>query len=787
MDEKALRVLELGKIKEKIKYYAQTAAAKELIDNLKPYENIYDMRERLQETKEALDIYIKKGAAPFEGVYDVRDGLSRAEKGASLGCSEIYRIANILSATRRLKEYVIHKDEEEPYEALENICEGIVPFKKLEDEILSAIIAEDEISDRASETLYSVRKELKNKNSSVKDKVNELIRKYSKYLQDNLYTVRGDRYVIPVKSEHRGSVPGLVHDQSSTGATLFIEPMNLVELNNDIRELMLKEKAEIERILSNFSKKIASNIKVIKNNADILWEMDFIFCKAKYAYHINATCPIVSEDGSFYIIKGRHPLIEESKVVPITVSLGKEYTSLVITGPNTGGKTVTLKTIGLIHLMAMSGILIPAGENSVVSFYEKIFADIGDEQSIEQSLSTFSSHMKNIVNIMDKADKNTLVLFDELGAGTDPVEGAALAVAILENLRSRSTRIIATTHYSELKGYALKTQHVENASVEFDVETLRPTYKLLVGIPGKSNAFEISRRLGLEDYIIEEARKNISSNALVFEDLIMNLQEKSIEAEKNAHETSVLKAETEKIKLKYQEKLYNLEKHRENIMQNAQREAKSVLRDAKEEADLVMKNVRELEKMGYDGDIRNKLENERKRLKDKLEGISSKDNSTKTDEGEHIKNVKVGEEVMLSSLNQKVTILTLPDNKGDLQVQAGIMKVSVNIKDLRASGKVKTNTKVPNSKRELKLNLRSVPMSIDLRGLDAEDAIYNVDKYLDDAYMAGLTEVTIIHGKGTGVLRKAVNDLLKSHPHAKSYRLGAFNEGGSGATVVELK
>ncbi|WP_163194436.1 endonuclease MutS2 [Clostridium thermarum] len=787
MDERSLRVLEFSKIKEKIKTYTQTAAAKELIEELVPYSNVYEIRERLQETKEAVELLMKKGSPPFEGIHDVRDGISRAEKAASLGSADLYRIGGLLRVARRFKDYVAHKEDEETFLVLEDICEGLVPIKRLEDEIFNVILDENEISDRASETLFNIRRELKNKNGSIRDKVNELVKKNSKFLQENLYTIRGDRYVIPVKAEHKGAVPGIVHDQSSSGATLFIEPMSLVQLNNEIRELMLREKAEVERILAQLSKKVHDNIAIIKNNSKIIWELDFIFAKAKYGSEIRGTCPIISEDGSFYIIEARHPLINPEVVVPSTIYLGGEYTSLIITGPNTGGKTVTLKTVGILHIMGMSGLLIPAKDNSVISYYDSIYADIGDEQSIEQSLSTFSSHMKNIVYIMDKATEKSLVLFDELGAGTDPVEGAALAVAILENLRARKTKILATTHYSELKGYALNTPHVENASVEFDVETLKPTYRLLIGIPGKSNAFEISRRLGLKEEVIEVAKENVSSNTLLFEDLIMNLQKKSIEAENNARETAMLKAEVTKLKEKYEQKLYNIQKNKDNIVQNAQREAKLIIKAAKEEADEIAKNIRELERMGYDNDVRNKIEEQRRRLKERMENLESNTAEKEAEKGKKLKAVVPGQEVLLASLNQKVIVQTMPDSKGDLQVQAGIMKIMVNISDLRAVEEGKASSKQKISKREVNLNLRRVATSIDLRGLDAEEAIYNVDKYLDDAYMAGLNEVTIIHGKGTGVLRKAIGDLLKRHSHVKSYRLGEYSEGGSGATVVVLK
>ncbi|MDP4178518.1 MAG: endonuclease MutS2 [Bacillota bacterium] len=786
MNEKALRVLEYNKVKEKIKSYSNTAAAKDIIDALEPYSNLYEIREHLEETKEAVSLIARKGNPPFEGLYDIREGIDRASKGSSLMMGQLLKIANMLRCARRFKEYISHREDEEGFRVIEDICDGIVTMKNIEDDIYNAIIGEEEISDRASSTLYNVRRSLKDKNSSIRDKVNSLIRSNSKYLQENLYTIRGDRYVLPVKSECKGAVPGLVHDQSSTGSTLFIEPMSLVNLNNEIKELMLKEKAEIERILSELSGKIYDNILQVKNNANIIWELDFVFAKAKYADELNCICPLVNEDGIIDIVEGRHPLIDQKVVVPMNIYLGREFSSLVITGPNTGGKTVSLKTTGLLHLMAMSGILIPARENSTVSFFDEVFADIGDEQSIEQSLSTFSSHMTNIVKIMETADDKSLVLFDELGAGTDPTEGAALAVSILENLRKRGTKLAATTHYSELKAYALRTSGVENASVEFDVESLRPTYRLLIGIPGKSNAFEISRRLGLPDYIIDQAKESISEDTLQFEDLITSLQEKSIKAENDAREAEYLKNQAARIKEQFEEKLYNVQKSKENVLMNAQREAKQVLREAKEEADEIMKNIRELEKMGYSSETRQLLEDERKKIKSKMEKLEESSASRKTAEGEELKTVKEGEELFLPSLNQKVIVLSKPDNKGEVQVQAGIMKISVNIKELRAS-KQKKEEKKKIKRGNMNLNLKQISSSIDLRGMDAEEAYFVVDKYLDDAYMAGLLEVTIIHGKGTGVLRQKINDMLKRHPHIKNYRLGEYGEGGTGVTVAVLK
>jgi len=787
VNTKSLRVLEYYKIKDKIKEYTHTTAGKDIIEKLEPYTNIYEVREHLQETNEALLLLSKKGSAPFEGIYDVRDAISRASKGASLMPTQLLRIAQMLRCARLFQNYVGNKGGETS-RVLEDICIGIVPIKKLEDEIFIAIIGDDEISDRASSLLFNLRRSLKEKNASVKEKVNSLVRSNAKYLQESLYTIRGDRYVIPVKIEHKGSVPGIVHDQSSSGATLFIEPMSLVNLNNEIKEIMLKEKAEVERILAELSYKIYENINIVTNNANIVWELDFIFAKARYAIEINAIIPSVNDEGIIDIIEARHPLIDAKVVVPSNIYLGRGFTSLVITGPNTGGKTVTLKTVGLIQLMAMSGILIPARDGSIVSFFNEIFADIGDEQSIEQSLSTFSSHMTNIVNIIEKADKKTLALFDELGAGTDPTEGAALAVSILENLRARGTKVVATTHYSELKGYALKTTGVENASVEFNVDTLSPTYRLIIGVPGKSNAFEISKRLGLPDYIIKDARENISSETLEFEELVQSLQEKSIKAERDARMAEVLKLEASKLKDKYQEKLYKLENIRENAMYEAQREAKRLVRNAKEESDVILKNMRELEKLGFPSEARQMLEEERMKIKDKLESLDKHVQKNEEELGEKLKTVKEGQEVYLPSLNQKVIVISKPDSRGEVQVQAGIMKINVKVDDLRVSKITQEEKKKAKiNKRELKLNLRNVSTSVDLRGMDAQEAIYTVDKYLDDAYLGGLKEITIIHGKGTGVLRNTITDMLKRHGHAKAYRLGNYGEGGSGVTVVELK
>ncbi len=807
MNNKVIVSLEFDKIKKLIEKYAITASAKEKIKELEPYGSYFDVIEHLEETKEALDLLIKKGNPPFEGLYDVKEELVRVQKGGGLGAGALLKIANMLRAARRFSEFISTKDEEEGYRILEDIAMGITPYKNVEDAIFRAIIGEEEISDRASEKLYSIRKSLKEKNSSIRDKVNSIVRSNAQYLQDSLFTMRGDRYVIPVKAEYKSLVPGLVHDQSSTGATLFIEPMNLVNLNNEIKELMLQERAEIQRILEEltslvygFISTIKTNfdiiveltslvygfISTIKTNFDIIVDLDFIFAKAKYGSSMDGTLPIVNTEGRIDLIEARHPLIDRKKVVASNIYLGGEFTSLVITGPNTGGKTVTIKATGLIELMGLSGLLIPAKENSSIAFFKEIFADIGEEQSIEQSLSTFSAHMTNIVKIMEQADKDSFVLFDELGAGTDPTEGAALAIAILENLRNRGARILATTHYSELKAYALRTIGVENASVEFNVETLRPTYRLLIGVPGKSNAFEISRRLGLSDDLISESKKLIDSDSLEFEDLIQSLQDKSIKAEEYARDAEKYKIQAKMMKEKYEEKLARIEQVRENAYAEARRESKAILDDAKEEADNILKNMRELERLGVSSEARRALEKERGKLRDKISTAEkSLQKNLEDNKGEELTEVYPGMEAMLPRINQKVIILSEPDNKGEVQVEAGIMKINVKLKELRKVKETKQEKKI--RKREAKLNLKQVSSSVDLRGMDSIEATMVADKYLDDAAIAGLGEVTLVHGKGTGVLRSAIADMLRKHPHVKKHRLGVYGEGGSGVTIVELR
>jgi len=779
--EKNLNKLEFNKIKEKIKSYAVSSPGKDGIEALTPLSAAAEIERALEETKEALGLLEEKGSAPFEGVYDVRTPIEYIGKGGTASAEYLLKIANVMKSARHFKDYV---GKEERCFHLKNLVFGITPLKQLENSIYYAIVGDQEIADQASDTLLKIRRSLKEKTGSVKDKIQSLVRENEKYLQDSIYTVRGDRYVIPVKAEHKNQVKGLIHDQSASGATLFIEPMSLVNLNNEIKELMLKEKAEIERILMELSRKVEADIESVRRNTAIIYELDVIFAKAKYSSRIEGSKPELREDLTFNLRDARHPLIPDREVVPSTIYMEEGITTIVITGPNTGGKTVTLKTVGLLHIMAMSGILIPVSDGSSIGHFRDIYADIGDEQSIEQSLSTFSSHMTNIVNIIKEADDRSLVLFDELGAGTDPTEGAALGMAILETLKERGIRILATTHYSELKAYALKSDKTVNASVEFNVETLRPTYRLLIGVPGKSNAFLISKRLGLNDDIIERSRALIDDEALKFEDLIESLEKSRRDASKDARHAENIKRELLRKEEELNKKLERIDDIRDKAMREAKIEGKKYLEEAKSKADEILKQLRDLESTVDLKDSRRSLQEIRDSLRKDMDQQEHKDLFEKV-EGKQITEFREGQDVLLSTLNQKVSILTLPDSKGDLMVQAGIMKLSVNKKDLVEIREDKQQKKI--AKRESKLNLKHVDISCDVRGQDALEAEHTVDMYLDEASVAGLNDVTIIHGMGTGVLKESLWDMFRHHPHVKKYRLGEYGEGGKGVTIITLK
>ncbi|MDD4504581.1 MAG: endonuclease MutS2, partial [Clostridiaceae bacterium] len=703
---------------------------------------------------------------------------------------ELLKVADTLRAARRLKSFLNDDRGEESFPIIEYYIETLSPYKSIEDRIDNVIISEEEISDNASPQLHSIRRKIKEKTASMREKLNHMISSpaYQKYLQDPIITIRGDRHVIPVKQEFRSNIPGIVHDQSASGATLFIEPMAIVEMNNDVKKLKLDEENEIERILRELTALIDEKYDSIKTNMEILATLDFIFAKAKFALEFRCTEPRVNSKGTVNIKKARHPLLKADIVVPIDIYVGETFNTLVITGPNTGGKTVTLKTIGLLTLMAQSGLHIPANDYSEVAVFDEVFADIGDEQSIEQSLSTFSSHMTNIVSILEHVTPNSLVLFDELGAGTDPTEGAALAMSILELLHKKNIRTAATTHYSELKIYALTTEGICNASVEFDVATLRPTYRLLIGIPGKSNAFEISRKLGLPDEIIKRAKEFISQDDVKFEDLIKSLEDDKRKAEEERNTAARLKFELEKAKVDMDKKLDKLDSQKERIVREARKEALEIVQRSKEESEELIKELRDAiqkeneEKSAMIEKSRAKVRQRENDLEEKMgEALFKKTSSAPP------KNIKIGMSVKIVNLDQKGSVLTLPDEEGNLTVQAGIMKVNVNVNNLKVVEAEKEKPKRSGNFKVSSAKVRAVAAQIDLRGQTLDEALMNVDKYLDDAYLGSLPQVTIIHGKGTGVLRAGIMQLLKSHTHVKSYRSGGFGEGGIGATIVEIK
>lgn len=792
MNEKTLRVLEYNKIINLLMEKAESQLGKDLVKKVKPSTNKEEISALLEETDEALSILIHRGNPPLYGIHNVGPEVKRTEIGGSLTPGGLLKISDSLRVSRGLKNFIKEtKDDKSPnYPIIEGLVGGLRVFKHIEDEINNAIISENEVSDNASSTLRNIRRQMVSKNDAIKDKLNSIINSQSskKYLQDSIVTMREGRYVIPVKQENRGNVPGLVHDVSSSGATAFVEPMAVVELNNQLRELEIKEREEIERILAELSGLVGEEAESIINNQKILQNLDFIFAKGKLALDMKATKPILNDKGYINIKKGRHPLLGVKDVVPIDVYLGDEFTSLIITGPNTGGKTVTLKTLGLFTLMAQSGLNIPADYNSEIAVFNQVFADIGDEQSIEQSLSTFSSHMTNIVDILNNVEVNSLVLFDELGAGTDPTEGAALAMSILDHLLKMKVRTIATTHYSQLKLYALTTENVRNASVEFNVETLRPTYRLLIGVPGKSNAFEISKRLGLQEYIIDYARELVSQENIEFEDVLQAIERDRLETEQNREEAEKLKREIQELKDDLSKEKDKTKEMRDKIIQKAKEEARDILKNAKLESDLIISELR---------DISTEVGRERnKRIQEAKDMLSSKideaDSSIAKDllnvkSNKPPKNLKIGETVEVLSLNQTGEILSLPDESGNLTVQVGIMKVNVHISSLRRAGAAEEKKTVKKSKAIVESKSRTIKNEIDLRGRNIEEAILELDKYIDDAYIAGLKEVYVIHGKGTGALREGLQSYFRRHRLVKTYRVGNYGEGGMGVTVLEIK
>ena len=743
-----------------------------------------------EQTATAFTRIIKKGRISFGDAAPVEESLKRLEIGGALNTAELLRICRLLSNTARAKSYGRHDTQEDLADCLDIYFDGLEPLTPLSNEIERCIISEDEISDDASSALKHIRRSINNLNDRVHTTLSGLVNgSLRTYLQDALITMRGDRYCIPVKAEYRSQVQGLIHDQSASGSTLFIEPMAIVKLNNDLKELYVQEQDEIRKILASLSEEAAQYIEEIRTDYRSLTDLDFIFARGALALTMRASRPILNEEGRIRIREGRHPLLDQKKVVPITVSLGDEFSLLIITGPNTGGKTVSLKTVGLLTLMGQAGLHIPAGDRSEIAVFRQVYADIGDEQSIEQSLSTFSSHMTNIVSFLKKVDDRSLVLFDELGAGTDPTEGAALAIAILSHLHKRNIRTMATTHYSELKIYALSTPGVENACCEFDVESLRPTYRLLIGIPGKSNAFAISGKLGLPGYIIDDAKKRLSEQDVSFEDLLSDLEASRRTIEKEQAEIAAYKKEAETLKRQAVQKQEKLEEQRDRIIREANEKANAILREAKEVAD---ETIRNFHKFGKENISAAEMEKERERLRKKIKDTSASA-SLKTNKPKKTykpSDFKLGESVKVLSMNLTGTIGSLPDARGNVTVQMGILRSQVNISDLEIIEEVspyapKRMNRTAKSKIKMSKSL-SVSPEINLLGKTVDEAVAELDKYLDDALLSHLNSVRVVHGKGTGALRKGIHEYLRRQKHVKSYRLAEFGEGDAGVTIVEL-
>ena len=790
MNNKTLIKLEFDKIISMLENEASSFRGKQLCRRLKPVTDLTKIDLLQEQTAAAFTRIIKKGRISFGNAAPVEESLKRLEIGGALNTAELLRICRLLSNTARAKSYGRHDTQEDLADCLDIYFDGLEPLTPLSNEIERCIISEDEISDDASSALKHIRRSINNLNDRVHTTLSGLVNgSLRTYLQDALITMRGDRYCIPVKAEYRSQVQGLIHDQSASGSTLFIEPMAIVKLNNDLKELYVQEQDEIRKILASLSEEAAQYIEEIRTDYRSLTDLDFIFARGALALTMRASRPILNEEGRIRIREGRHPLLDQKKVVPITVSLGDEFSLLIITGPNTGGKTVSLKTVGLLTLMGQAGLHIPAGDRSEIAVFRQVYADIGDEQSIEQSLSTFSSHMTNIVSFLKKVDDRSLVLFDELGAGTDPTEGAALAIAILSHLHKRNIRTMATTHYSELKIYALSTPGVENACCEFDVESLRPTYRLLIGNPGKSNAFAISGKLGLPGYIIDDAKKRLSEQDVSFEDLLSDLEASRRTIEKEQAEIAAYKKEAETLKRQAVQKQEKLEEQRDRIIREANEKANAILREAKEVAD---ETIRNFHKFGKENISAAEMEKERERLRKKIKDTSASA-SLKTNKPKKTykpSDFKLGESVKVLSMNLTGTIGSLPDARGNVTVQMGILRSQVNISDLEIIEEVspyapKRMNRTAKSKIKMSKSL-SVSPEINLLGKTVDEAVAELDKYLDDALLSHLNSVRVVHGKGTGALRKGIHEYLRRQKHVKSYRLAEFGEGDAGVTIVEL-
>ena len=791
MNQKTLTKLEYDKITALLEEQATSFRGRQLCRRLKPMTDMERIDTAQEQTAAAFTRLIKKGRISFGDAAPVEESMKRLEIGAALGSGELLRICRLLQNTGRAKAYGRHDTQEESADCLDIYFEQLEPLTTLSNEIDRCILSEEEISDDASPSLKRIRRSMDSINEKVHTTLNGLVNgSLRTYLQDPIITMRGDRYCLPVKAEYRNQVSGMIHDQSATGSTLFMEPMAVVKLNNDLKELYAKEQEEIQVILARLSEETAGYIEEIRTDYRCLTDLDFIFARGQLAMSMNGIRPILNEEGRIHIRNGRHPLLDTRKVVPITVTLGQDFSLLIITGPNTGGKTVSLKTVGLFTLMGQAGLHIPASDRSELAVFHQVYADIGDEQSIEQSLSTFSSHMTNIVSFLKDVDERSLVLFDELGAGTDPTEGAALAIAILSYLHDRDIRTMATTHYSELKVFALSTPGVENACCEFDVESLRPTYHLLIGIPGKSNAFAISGKLGLPDYIIEDAKMRLSEQDISFEDLLTDLETSKRTIEKEQDEIQAHRREMERMKAQLRQKEERLEEQKEKILREANDKANAILREAKEVADETIKNFH---RFGKENISAADMERERERLRKKIKDTSSSPSlKTQKPKKEHkASDFKLGESVRVLSMNLTGTIRSLPDARGNVTVQMGILSSQVHISDLEImeeQNPFSTSRKKHTGGGKIKMGKSlSVSPEINLLGRTVDEAVSELDKYLDDAILSHLNSVRVVHGKGTGALRKGIHEFLRRQKHVKSYHLAEYGEGDAGVTIVELK
>ena len=789
MNQKTLTKLEFDKIISRLEEEAGSFRGRQLCRRLKPMTDLEKINTFQEQTAAAYTRIVRKGRISFSDAAPVEESMKRLEIGGALSIAELLRICRLLSNAARARSYGRHDTQEDAADCLDGYFDQLDPLAALSSEIERCIISEEEISDDASSTLKHIRRSMSGINDRIHSTLNGLVNgSLRSYLQDPIITMRGDRYCIPVKSEYRSQVQGLIHDQSSTGSTLFIEPMAVVKLNNDLKELYAKEQEEIQVILARLSEETARHIEEIRADYRAMTDLDFIFARGALALSMKGSRPVLNNEGRIRIREGRHPLLDEKTVVPITVSLGEDFTLLIITGPNTGGKTVSLKTVGLFTLMGQAGLHIPAGDRSELAVFHQVYADIGDEQSIEQSLSTFSSHMTNIVSFLKKVDEHSLVLFDELGAGTDPTEGAALATSILSYLHKRNIRTMATTHYSELKVYALSTPGVENACCEFDVESLRPTYRLLLGIPGKSNAFAISGKLGLPDFIIEDAKKRLSEQDISFEDLLADLEASRRTIEKEREEIASYRRETEALKLQAEKRQEKLDEQRDRIIREANEKANAILREAKEVAD---ETIRSFHKFGKENISAAEMEKERERLRKKIKDTAPSAAPRKAKKAHRPEEFKLGETVKVLSMNLTGTVQSLPDSRGNITVQMGILRSQVNISDLEIVDEPSPYTPKKmsrTSKGRIGMSKSlSVSPEINLLGKTVDEAVAELDKYLDDALLSHLNTVRVVHGKGTGALRKGIHEYLRRQKHVKSYHLAEFGEGDAGVTIVELK